>query len=331
MWQQYIYSGPAGSRPYLVYTPANYQPGAAVPLLVMLHGCTQTPLDFAAGTQMNKLADQQNFIVVYPQQTTAYSRYACWNWYDSANQARGSGEPAIIAGIVQTMQSATAQWSIDPRRIYVAGLSAGAALSVILGATYPDIFAAIGVHSGFEYQATSMPNGVLRVSRRGGPDPSQQGQAAYAAMGALARIVPTIVFHGTRDHVINPINGDQAVQQWIATNMLASNDSYVADFDNPASTTPGQVPGGRSYTTYTWDDKNGHEILAYWKVNGMGHAWSGGSYGGSYSDPQGPDASQAIYSFFMNHSLLDHSASNGHRPFLVKVQRLLRDLFQVQT
>src|SRR5579859_7448520 len=121
MWQQYIYSGPAGSRPYYVYTPANYQVGAAVPLVVMLHGCTQNPLDFATGTQMNQLAEQYNFIVVYPQQTTAYSSYACWNWYNFANQSRDSGEPAIIAGIVQTMQSATSQWSIDPQRIYVAG------------------------------------------------------------------------------------------------------------------------------------------------------------------------------------------------------------------
>src|SRR5437868_12074803 len=155
MLQQYIDTGPAGSRPYFVYTPANYQVGSAVPLIVMLHGCTQTPADFAAGTQMNQLADQKQFIVVYPQQTSTYNQEECWNWFDSADQSRGSGEPAIIAGIVQAVKQTTSQWTIDTHHIYAAGLSAGAAMTVILGATYPDIFAAIGVQSGLEYQAAA--------------------------------------------------------------------------------------------------------------------------------------------------------------------------------
>ena len=151
-WQQYTYNGSAGSRPYFVYTPANYQVGTPAPMIVMLHGCSQTPADFAAGTQMDQLADQKQFIVVYPQQTSTYNQEACWNWFDPADQARGSGEPAIIAGIVQTVEQNTAQWTIDTHRVYVAGISAGAAMSVILGATYPDIFAALGVQSGLEYK-----------------------------------------------------------------------------------------------------------------------------------------------------------------------------------
>src|SRR5712691_10573249 len=154
-WQQYTYSGPSGNRPYFVYTPLKYQVGQAVPLVVMLHGCTQTAADFAAGAQMNQLAEQYNFIVVYPQQTNIANQYLCWNWFDPANQTRGSGEPAIIAGIVQAIEQNTSQWTIDTRRIYVAGLSAGAAMAVILGVTYPDIFAAIGVNTGFEYQAAT--------------------------------------------------------------------------------------------------------------------------------------------------------------------------------
>ena len=188
-------------------------------------------------------------------------------------------------------------------RIYVAGISAGAALAVILGATYPDVFAAIGVHAGFEYQAATNSNAGLRAGRKGGPDPRQQGLLAYEAMGSFARVVPTIVFHGTNDYVINIINGDQVVQQWMYTDMLASKGAYNADFAAPTTTTTGRVPGGRSYVTYGWTDANSNEIQQYWKVNGMGHGWSGGNPGGSYTDPQGPNASQAIYRFFLLHSL----------------------------
>src|SRR5579884_3539011 len=178
---QYTYNGSAGSGPYYVYTPANYQIGTPVPLIVMLHGCTQTPTDFANGTQMNTLADQDQFIVVYPQQTSTYNSLECWNWFQPADQSRGSGEPAIIAGIVQTVEQTTSQWTIDQNRVYVAGLSAGAAMAVILGATYPDIFAAIGVGEGLEYKAATSASGALVAQVYGGPNPTQQGQVAYNA------------------------------------------------------------------------------------------------------------------------------------------------------
>lgn len=300
MWQQYTYSGPSGSRAYFVYTPNTYQVGTAVPLIVMLHGCGQTPIDFAASTQMNQLAEEYNFIVVYPQET---SSNGCWNWFSSANQFRDRGEPAIIAGIVKAVEQNTSQWTIDPKHIYVAGFSAGAAMAGIMGVTYPDIFAAIGVHSGIEYQAATSINSSFKVMRQGGPDPIQQGQVAYDVMGSLAHVVPTIVFHGMRDGIVSPINSDQTVQQWMETDLLASNGVYNADFNNPNSVTPGQVLGGRSYTIYTWNDTKGNEVQAYWKINDMGHAWSGGSYGSSYSDPQGPNASLAMYTFFMNHPM----------------------------
>lgn len=303
MWQEYLYNGSAGSRPYSVYTPASYRFGTAVPLLVMLHGCAQTAGNLAAGTRMNRLADEYNFIVAYPQQARAANRTLCWHWYSPAHQSRGSGEPAIIAGIVREIEHASAQRTIDRRRVYVAGVSAGAAMSVILGATYPDLFAAIGVHSGAEYRATSSFRGILRVGQRGGPDPLQQGQAAYDAMGSFARVVPTIVFQGTRDFVVRPINGDQVIQQWMQTNTLASGRTYNASFNKATSATPGGVPDGHSYMVYTWKDMRGNEIQQYWKVKGLGHAWSGGSSDASYTDPRGPDASLAMYTFFMNHLL----------------------------
>lgn len=303
IFTQYTYNGSAGSRPYYVYTPANYQVGTAVPLIVMLHGCTQTPTDFAAGTQMNALADQQQFIVVYPQQTSTYNSLECWNWFQPADQARGSGEPAIIAGIVQTVEQTTSQWTIDSNRVYVAGMSAGAAMAVIMAATYPDLFAAMGSESGLEYMAATSQTAAVTAESQGGPNPTQQGQAAYQAMGSAARVVPTIVFQGQSDFTVYPVNGDQIVQQWMETDHLASS-VYNASFSSPTTTTNGQVSGsgGHSYTVQTWNDNNGTEIQEYWKINGMGHAWSGGSSSGSYTDPNGPSATHAMFTFFMQHS-----------------------------
>ncbi|HWZ20988.1 MAG TPA: PHB depolymerase family esterase [Ktedonobacteraceae bacterium] len=300
-----MYQDTTSSHPYFVYTPSNYIVGTEVPLFVMLHGCTQTAEDFAVGTRMNQLAEQYGFIVVYPQQTRKANQTLCWNWFKSAHQFRNRGEPAMIAHIVQDIRQDTSRWTIDSNQIYVAGVSAGASMAVILGATYPDIFAAIGVHSGIEYQAVTNTISALKVMRHGGPDPVLQGKRAYEAMGSSKRVVPTIVFQGTRDSVVSPISGDQVVQQWIETNQLGSHGFYPADFKSPTTTTSGQVPEGYAYTVYSWRDSRGKEVQTYWKIHGLGHAWSGGSSTGSYTDPQGPNASEAIYQFFMNHPMVE--------------------------
>ena len=303
-WQKYTYQAGTEGRDYYVYTPANYQPGSTVPLVLMLHGCRQTPEDIADVTQMNQLADQKQFIVVYPQQTRDDNQGKCWNWFLESNQSRDSGELAILAGITQTVQQTTDRWTIDPRRVYVAGLSAGAAMSVLLGVAYPDRFAAIGVHSGLEYKAaTSVVAAFLAMYLQGGPDPMLQGQRAYHVMGSVARVVPTIVFHGTSDLTVKLLNGDQVTRQMMETNRLASQGGYAAAFHKPSSTTPGQVPGGRSYTVYAWNDSSGNVVQAYWKVDGMDHAWSGGGAGKPFSDPSGPNASLAMYQFFLDHPL----------------------------
>jgi len=295
----------------------------------MLHGCTQTAEDFAAGTQMNQLAEQYGFIVVYPQQTPKENRNRCWNWFTSSNQTRGRGEPASIAGVVHALVEQTSHWTIDTNRIYVAGISAGASMAVILGATYPDIFAAIGVHSGIEYQAATNMTQALKVMRRGGPDPVLQGQRAHEAMGNFARRVPTIVFHGTQDPIVSPINGDQTVQQWMQTNQLTLNGTYQVDFHHPSRTTAGQAPGGRAYTVSSWTDTNGEEVQVYWKVQGMGHAWSGGSPIGSYTDPSGPKASLAMYQFFMDHPLRGTTELSGHDGSLWRnLRRAFVDFFK---
>jgi poly(hydroxyalkanoate) depolymerase family esterase len=328
MWQQYSYNDSIGKHPYFVYTPESYQVGTTVPLFVMLHGCRQKALDFANGTSMNLLAEQYGFIVVYPQQSSSYNPGLCWNWFLSANQSRGHGEPARIVEIVQDIQHNTARWTIDPTRIYVAGLSAGAAMAVILGATYPDVFAAIGIHSGLEYQAATNLRDGLKTMWRGGPDPQRQGLAAYTAMSNLSRIVPTIVFHGTKDTTVVPMNGDQLVQQWMETDHLASNNTYSPDFSRPTSVTAGQVPDGYAYVVATWNAANGSEVQAYWKISGLGHAWSGGNPIGTYTDRRGPNASLALYNFFMAHVLEKSNAQ--HITPQTKLHHILADLFKVK-
>ncbi len=331
MWEEYNYTGPVGSRPYFVYTPSQYQPGTLVPLIVMLHGCTQTAADFALGTRMNLLADQQQCIVVYPQQVRKSQHFQCWNWYDLANQFRGSGEPAIIAGIVQEVVQNTAQWTIDSRRIYIAGISAGGATAITMGATYPDLFAAIGVQAGVEYQAATSARRALGVMRRGGPNPRYQAQAAFEAMGHHARVIPIIVFQGDKDRVVSVENAEQVLQQWMSTNAIIAPELESVDFKKPSSITPGQVPAGRAYTIFRWNDSRGRVLYEYWNVHGMGHAWSGGYSGGSFTDKQGPSATFAMYTFFMNHQLPRPPQEEAHEhdhSFWEKLRHVLGDLFK---
>ncbi|MBM7702450.1 PHB depolymerase family esterase [Metabacillus iocasae] len=286
-------------RSYKVYVPERYQAGTKVPLVVMLHGCTQDATQFSSGTQMNNLAEIENFLVLYPEQPSSANSNKCWNWFESAHQSRGSGEPALIAGMVNQVKS---DYTIDDNRVYVGGLSAGAAMSVIMGATYPDIFAAISVGAGLEYKAATSLTGAFTAMNSGGPNPSQQGDAAYNAMGAYKRVVPVIVFHGTSDTTVYPVNGHQVISQWAQTNDRASDGVDNNNMDDTADqTVMGTVSGGRSYTQYIYKDHNGTAIMEKYIVDGMGHAWSGGSTAGSYTDPKGPNATQLSWNFFKSH------------------------------
>lgn len=295
---QFSYSGPAGLYTYEVYTPANYHVGTSVPLVVVLSGCTVDASTMAADTGMNSLADQKQFIVAYLQQNVFNNPALCWNFFLTANQLRGWGEAAEIAGITQAVERNASRWTINTHRAYITGISAGGAMAVNMGVTYPDLYAAIGVHSGVEYQAVTAFS--LAAAVTGGPPPVAQGDLAYNVMGHYARVVPTIDFQGSIDPVVWPVNGDQVIQQWMETDHDASGGTYNANFFTPSTTTYGQVPGGHSYATYTWNDNNGQEIEEYWVVNGMGHAWSGGS--GLWGDPEGPSANLAMYNFFMRFS-----------------------------
>ncbi len=321
----------ASHRRYWVYTPGSYQVGTAVPLIMVLHGCMQPffshPWAIAYDTHMNQLAETYQFLVVYPHHFAPpdYNPMSCWDFFLPENQDRGGGEPASLAGIVQDMLKNTSRWTIDQERIYVVGISSGGGEVAVLGATYPDVFAAIAVHSGGEYgysvpllseqapardaaepltEAEAASGEVERIAAIGaGPDPVKQGEKAFQAMGPFARVVPAIVFHGTDDHVCDPINGDQVVQQWITTNQLASPEDFTATFEHPSSTINHAAGphGERPYTVHTWQDAYGRDVVTYYKVDGMGHAWSGGTPGSIFTDPRGPDASKAIYEFFIAH------------------------------
>lgn len=286
-------------RTYKLYVPSSYQGGAALPLVVMLHGCTQDPDQFAAGTQMNALAETEKFFVLYPEQPSSANSNKCWNWFDTAHQSRGSGEPALIAGMVNQIKSS---YSIDADQVFVGGLSAGAAMSVIMGATYPDIFAAISVGAGLEYKAATSVTGAYTAMSSGGPNPIQQGDLAYSAMGEHKRVVPVILFHGTADYTVAPINAHQILSQWAQTNDRASDGLDNNNIDDTADQTlPGTVSGGRSYTQYIYKDTAGKTVMEKYMIEEMGHAWSGGSTSGSYTDPKGPNATKLSWNFFKNH------------------------------
>ena len=286
------------TRRALVHVPTGVKPGTSVPLVCMLHGCTQDAASFAAATLMNAAADRHGFVAVYPQQDRGDNLRGCWNWFSPEHQRRAAGEPAAIAAIVRKLMGTTSQLAIDTRRVFVAGLSAGGAMAAILAAVYPDLFAAVAVHSGLSYRSAASVGAAFTAMARGGEDPIGQGRAAHAALGDLARPVPSIVVHGSADDTVAPVNADQVLQQSMTANRLAAPKTCDLDFARPTSTSRGEVNDGYAFTLSQWTDRRGvlmHELL---QVDGLGHAWSGGARGGSYSDPRGPDATEAIWRFF---------------------------------
>ena len=276
------YSNPAGIRMYKLYIPSRYQ-GQALPLVVMLHGCTQSPDDFAAGTRMNLIAEEQTCLVVYPAQPVDANPAKCWNWFRPTDQRRGQGEPSLVAGITRQVMR---EYSVDPQRVYIGGLSAGAAAAAIMGATYPDLYAAIGVHSGLAFGAANdLPSAFVAM---------RQGEIAHTlSSGDISPIhrnrqeVPTIVFHGDRDTTVHPRNGDHVIARSIRT------------MNSRMTVHRGQVPGGHAYTRTIHTDPSGRAIFEHWEIHGAAHAWSGGSSAGSYTDPRGPDATREMLRFFL--------------------------------
>lgn len=269
----------AGSRNYKVYIPRRPQTGRRA-LLVMLHGGTQDADDFAAGTRMNALAEEHGFMVAYPSQSKAANASLCWNWFSPENQMRGRGEPAIIAGITSEI---VADYDVDPARVFVAGLSAGGAMAAVMGATYPDLYAAVGVHSGLPYRsATDLPSAFAAMRGDAGP----RGRRSRKSRGAAddSPRIRTIVFHGDADNIVHPSNAANMVEMERAVESLERAEARHAAI--------------RAHTRTVTRDKTGAVVVEQWLVHGSGHAWSGGSPDGTYTDPHGPDASQEMLRFF---------------------------------
>ncbi len=268
------YSNPAGSRTYKLFVPSGYH-GQPLPLVVMLHGCTQSPDDFAAGTRMNFIAEEQSCFVAYPAQRSEANQSKCWNWFRTGDQCRDEGEPSLIAGITRQIMQ---EYSVDPKRVCVAGLSAGGAAAAIMGATYSDIYAAIGIHSGLAYGAAIDMPSAFAAMRQGGVT----GRRAVPK----GPTVPSIIFHGDRDSTVHPDNGVQALTQALAETKTQKTVQY------------GQIPGGHRYTR-TIHTSGERGVFEHWSIHGAGHAWSGGSSVGSYTDPRGPDATKEMLRFFL--------------------------------
>lgn len=274
----------ARSLRYKLYIPASYC-GEPLPLVVMLHGCGQDATDFALGTGMNELAEQENCLVLYPEQSCQANWNRCWNWYDEAHHERDEGEPAVIAGLTQSI---IAHYAVDSARVAVAGLSSGGAMAVILGRTYPDLFRAVGCHSGLAHGSATNGMGAMSAMRDGA-DLDACRQTLPAAS------IPIIVFHGDVDCTVNQKNGTDVVRQTI--------ECYTAQAPGESAETvmveeTGET-SGRSFTRHTHRGQSGDVIAEHWTIHGTGHAWSGGNLEGSYTDRRGPDASREMLRFFM--------------------------------
>ncbi|MBV8987993.1 MAG: PHB depolymerase family esterase [Solirubrobacterales bacterium] len=268
------------------------------PLVCMLHGCTQDPAMFAAATAMNESADRHNFVVVYPGQRRGQNAQGCWNWFLPEHQQRGAGEPELIAGIARRLIGAESGPRIDPTRIFVAGLSSGGAMALILAACYPDLFAAVAVHSGLPYRSAHNVASAFAVMGHADANETPDGAAIHAAMGAHARTVPSLVIHGTADRTVAPKNANNILAQSMYANRLAAPETCEHDPAKPDTTQRLKADGGLLYTRSQWIDARGALMHESIEVHDLGHAWSGGAPGGSYTDPRGPSATEAIWAFF---------------------------------
>lgn len=266
------HADPFGRRDYKLYVPPDAG-GQPLPLIVMLHGCTQDPDDFAAGTAMNDAALARGFFVLYPGQSQQVNPQRCWNWFKHNHQQRGRGEPALLAGMTREVMI---RYAIDADRVFVAGLSAGGAMAAILGDVYPDLFAAVGVHSGLAPGIANDLQSALAAMKSGTGNP----RTTVSGM-------PTIVFHGDADTRVHPRNAEHVIAASVGT-------SAPVEVQRQRS-------GGRAWTRRMHHGPDGRVLAEHWVVHGAPHAWSGGRPGGSHTDARGPDASAEMMRFFFEH------------------------------
>jgi poly(hydroxyalkanoate) depolymerase family esterase len=291
-----------GSRRYKLFIRSG-DAGKPLPLLVMLHGCLQDPDDFALGTRMNAIAEEQRIFVLYPEQSESANQTRCWNWFNAANQRRDQGEPSIIAGMTREV---IRSHHIDARRVYIAGMSAGGAMAAIMAATYSDLYAAVGIHSGMPYGAAQNFLAAIAAMKDG------------AAIGARlpSKSIPLIVFHGDQDMMVNARNGEQIVSQWLG--------GPASDRTQDSSTAQAAEGNGRAFTRTRYRDGAGRAMAENWLVHDAGHAWSGGGSAGSFADAAGPDASREMLRFFS--AVSDDAATTGGGGLLKRIKERVRTL-----
>jgi len=299
-FDRYRYEDAAGARDYKVAVPRNYD-GSPRALLVELHGCSSNPDEEARWSRLNHVARARGMLVVYPEQDPASNGNKCWNWFHPDHQTRDGGEPAIIAGITREVMK---RWNIDPRAVYIGGISAGGAMSAVMAATYPDLYAAAMVYAGCEYKGTTCTAGY------GAVPPETAGELAHREMGHRARVVPLIVIQGDRDALVPFPNAEQVVQQFLAADDWADNGKNDSSIPRePATTTQGATPGGgHAYEIDTYRDGQGCTVVSRWLIHGMGHAWSAGESSGSprdqlLTDPAGPKVTGPILDFLLQYRM----------------------------
>lgn len=277
------YANAAGQRRYKLYVPSSYR-DEPLPLIVMLHGCTQDADDFAAGTRMNTLAEAHGFMVAYPIQPQGANTSKCWNWFKPMDQQRDQGEPSLVAGITREVM---AQHKVDAHRVYIAGLSAGGAMAAIMAQRYPDLYAAAGVHSGLPVGcAHDLPSALAAM--RGGKTKAKSGKVRCAnGIDTSTPQCPLIVFHGDADATVHHVNATELVRGFTVNGAAA---------EDPSSSNT----GARKHTVRRMTSPKGIPA-ELWTIHGGPHAWSGGSSNGSYTDPTGPDASAEMLRFFLQH------------------------------
>lgn len=294
-WENGTYESDGGLRYYRLYLPRGHDSGRERMLVVLLHGCTQDPNDLARGSRIAAHADEHDFVALLPEQPASANAHKCWNWYEPAHQGAGAGEPAIIAGLTEQVSRT---YRIDPARRHIAGISAGAAMAQNVVIAYPRLWASVALHSGIPWKSAEDVTAALGVMQRGSGNVDGLGERAAGTIGRGSPPIPVLVIHGKSDAVVHPANGTQTARLWTVLNAR-----LWAGFRPEGRLTTDETSGsegGYRWTRSTYGSGTA-SLVEELVVTELGHAWSGGSPQGSYTDERGPDATAEMVRFFRAH------------------------------